>query len=231
MNDEARMTNGRIARWAAIVVVAVVSVACVNCEREARVGEPPPRPLAAIAKPPERIRIEAEDAERLEGGVFRVIDDEGASGGRCLEIPIGAGWPGHGTSGSALYRFHVRKAGLYTFWRRQRWPTSPCNDAVGLRFDRAGSPRDLRSEWRFDGTAGQGQLWAWGPVFRQGKPRAFFLSSGEHCLEILNVDTGVRLDVILLANDPDYVPTGMLGAAALSPRERARTRAGDHRLE
>jgi len=226
------------ARWVAHLVVPVCLAAlCAACDSEAkngvrhrgsapgRVDKPAPGSKepgkrVVFAEPFERIRIEAEAATKivsddaLHGGkVMRIEEAAGASGGRCIYIPDKAGTPEkEGRFARAVYTFTVRKTGLYTFWCRRKWYDPPqCGDTFAVRFDREGQPRNLdKTEYLFgaDDTS-RPPRWGWSPVHVKGKPRQFFLKAGQHTMEILNREDGPRFDVILLTDDPDYVPQGM----------------------
>jgi hypothetical protein len=163
------------------------------------------------------IRLEAEEAETIEGDIMHVVADPGASGGKCIEIPDKAGTcepqgEQKAKFARAVYRFKVETPGNYTFWCRRKWHDA-CGDTLAVRFDRAGEPRKLEppSEYLFGGSDSKPVRWAWSPVYvkGKGKPRQFFLDAGEHVIEIVNREDGPRFDVLLLTNDPDYVPVGM----------------------
>jgi len=171
-----------------------------------------------------RIRIEAEDAAKIEsddafpetgGKVMRIVGDPGASGGKCIEIPDVAGTPG-GHAGDkpdiprharAVYKLKVEAAGNYTFWCRRKW-FNACGDTLAVRFDKEGQPRDSKTEYLFGGSDSKPVRWAWSPVSEEGRPKEFYLTAGEHVMEILNLEDGPRFDVILLTDDPDYVAQG-----------------------
>ena len=210
-------------RWtnlAAPLAVAVLGALCASCDSEAKVAPPPSPASAKPAQMPaaktvvfeddfERVRIEAEDALKIEGKLMRIAEDKDASGGRCIEIPDKAGTPEDGKFARAVYKLKIAKPGLYTFWCRRKW-LDGCGDTFAVRFDSEGKPRDLlKTEFLFGGSDSKPVRWAWSPVFVKGKPRQFFLDRGEHVMEILNREDGPRFDVILLTNDRDYVPQGL----------------------
>ncbi|NQT53323.1 hypothetical protein HQ576_14795 [bacterium] len=195
-----------------VVAVGVLLLASCGQEGDAK----PDAPAVAFGDDFEFIRLEAEKAEKIEGDIIRIVVDDGASGGKCLEIPDKAGTPDAKPPSpqkfaTARYRFTVKKPGNYTFWCRRKWFDS-CGDTLAVRFDRPGEARKLDdTEYLFGGSDNKGKRWAWSPVYvkGKGKPRQFFLDAGEHVLEILNREDGPRFDVILLTNDRDYVPVGM----------------------
>jgi len=78
-----------------------------------------------------------------------------------------------------------------------------------MRFDREGQPRKAETEHIFGGSDSKPVRWAWSPVYNEGKPVQFFLTAGEHVLEVLNTEDGPKADLFLLTNDRDYVPQGM----------------------
>jgi len=161
-------------------------------------------------------RIESDDAHPDVGGkLMRVVDDADASGGKCIEVPDKAGTP-IGKAGSkddiarharAVYKVKVEAAGSYTFWCRRKW-LDACGDTLAVRFDREGQPRDSKTEFLFGGSDSKPVRWAWSPVSEGGQPRQFYLSAGEHTMEILNLEDGPRFDVLVLTDDPGYVPQG-----------------------
>jgi hypothetical protein len=174
----------------------------------------------------QRIRIEAEDAGKIESGdahpdvggkLMRVVDDPTASGGKCLFIPDKAGTP-FGKAGDkddvprharAVYKVKIAVAGNYTFWCRRKWFDS-CGDTLYMRFDKEGAPHtDAHAHVVGSDDASKPPRWDWSPVKEKGDPRQFYLTAGEHTLEILNREDGPRFDVILLTDDPDFVPQGM----------------------
>jgi hypothetical protein len=155
----------------------------------------------------EKIRIEAESAAKIEGDLMRIIADPQASGGKCIEIPDKLGKPEDGKFARAIYRFTVAKAGHYTFWCR-RWWLDQCGDTFAVRFDEAGKPRKLGHEPIIGSdNAARFKQWGWSPVFENGKPRQWYFTAGPHVMEILNTEDGPRLDLILLTNDRDYLPS------------------------
>jgi hypothetical protein len=155
----------------------------------------------------ERVRIEAESAAKLEGGLMRVVDDPEASGGKCLEIPDKIGKPEDGKLARAVYKFTVKVSDNYTFWCRRKW-YDQCGDTLAVRFDSEGQPHDKAFLFGADDSS-KPPRWGWSPVFQNGKPRQFLLTAGEHTMEILNREDGPRFDVYLLTNDRDCVPQGL----------------------
>jgi len=170
----------------------------------------------------QRIRIEAEDAVQIVsddalpevgGKVMRVVEDPTASGGKCIWIPDKAGKPNPDPDegkpprfARAVYKFKVTVPGEYTFWCRRNW-FDQCGDTLAVRFDKEGAPH--MDAFLFGSDGKEFKVWKWSPVYRAGDPRRFFLGAGEHTMEILNLEDGPRFDVILLTDDPGYVPQGM----------------------
>ncbi|MFW6161803.1 MAG: hypothetical protein ACODAJ_03485 [Planctomycetota bacterium] len=228
-------TRWRIA--AALVLVPALALVCVSCESEAvdtpgrgkgspgKVEKPSSKQVVFVGEGFERIRIEAENAEKIESDqasdgkpLMRIVEAEGASGGKALFIPDKGGTPTPGSSGKepkfarAVYRFQIDKAGLYTFWLRRKWGDPPaCSDTFAVRFDKAGQPRRLGKTEDICGSDDMSRppRWGWSPVWVNGQPKRTFLTAGEHVLELLNLEDGPYADVILLTNDRDYVPQGM----------------------
>ena len=187
-----------------------------------------PRPTkgAVFTDQFQHIRIEAEDAVKIEsadahpdigGKVMRIVDDPTASGGKCVFIPDKAGTP-FGKAGDkedipryarAVYKVKIPVAGNYTFWVRRKWFDS-CGDTLYMRFDKEGAAHsDAHAHVVGSDDSSKPPRWDWSPVKEKGDPRQFYLTAGEHTLEILNREDGPRFDVILLTDDPDHVPQGM----------------------
>ncbi|MBM4040512.1 MAG: hypothetical protein FJ290_18560 [Planctomycetes bacterium] len=211
----------------------VLAVSCSEDGASGHAGNGPTKPGntrtvkgGVFADHYQHIRIEAEDAAKIEsadahpdvgGKVMRVVDDPTASGGKCIFIPDLAGTP-FGKAGSkddipryarAVYKVKIAVAGNYTFWIRRKWFDS-CGDTLYMRFDKEGAPHsDAHAHTVGSDDASKPPRWDWSPVKEKGDPRQFYLSAGEHTLEILNREDGPRFDVIRLTDDPDYVPQGM----------------------
>ena len=161
--------------------------------------------------PFERIRIEAEDGRIVQAEkLFRLVNDPKASGGKCLELPDKCGKPEDGKVARVVYEFEATKAGHYTFWCRRRWLPG-CGDTLAVRFDKAGRPHKDADLFGSDDSS-KPSRWAWSPVrLKDAKVlrQQYYLTEGKHTLEILNREDGPRYDVILLTEDPDYVPMGL----------------------
>lgn len=211
-------------RWtavAALAVAAALGVLCASCNSEATVNPLPgkggksgkaPARVIDFGEEFEHIRIEAETAVKMDGNLcdkVKVVEDKDASGGKCIFIPDTIGTPEKGKFFSAHYKVTIKTPGLYTFWLRRFWPDA-CADTVGMRFDMAGKPRNLKKEALIGSDdMSKPPRWAWSPWYLNGNPRQVFLSAGEHVLEVMNREDGPKFDVILLTNDRDYVPQGL----------------------
>ncbi len=153
-----------------------------------------------------------------------IVEAAEASRGKCVEVTRDMDWGRMGPSTSAVYYFHVENAGLYTFWCRRRWMEVSDCVWLAMRFDQPGHVRDGKKEWLFgDDGVGRPPRWKWSPVFRKGLARQFFLTAGEHVLEILNGEGPCRFDAILLTNDAAFIPSGIGGRAYVPDRERPDT--------
>ena len=155
-----------------------------------------------------KICFEAAQAEKYQPP-FKVSKDKEASGGKCLEVPEGAGDspemkpkpPKPAISGEAIYHFRVPATGTYKFWARTWWnPVKGgrgCSNSFKIRVDDL--PRDLI--YGEDCTYGR---WHWPSI-----PAARFeLSEGVHVLRIKNREDGIKIDQIFWTTDLDYVPMG-----------------------
>ncbi len=152
-----------------------------------------------------RVCLEAESSEAVTEPM-RVIDATGAnaaaavpgaSGGKYLEIPKGAGNPPKVNAGEARLTFEIDEPGDYTFWGRVYW-LSACNSSFTVQVDDA-LPFTFGKDATFD-------AWHW---VKQPPRLKMTLSKGRHTLTIRNRQDGVRLDQVLFALDKRYVPVGV----------------------
>jgi hypothetical protein len=202
---------------AAAGVLALLYASCSSESNANSTGNKTERPVASRAKGREKagpgafegdfekIRIEAESAEKIEGEIMRIVADPLASGGKCLEIPDKIGKPEDGKLARARYRFKVAKAGTYYVWARRFW-IDQCGDTFAIRFDKVGRPHNDAIVFGAD-DASKPPRWGWTPVRENGRPRPYIFTAGEHVMEILNTEDGPRLDLVLLTDDSSYVPT------------------------
>lgn len=151
-----------------------------------------------------RIVLEAEDGD-IEPPVA-VMDEPGASGGRCIIVTGGSGKPGEEIPGdpdkkkyperwgAAVYKFKVTEPGKYRIWARKWW-----EDGCGNSFTfvvNGGYPVLFGGDSSYD-------AWEWAVA-----PVLFDLKAGENALEVLNREDGVRLDKLIITKDADFVPQG-----------------------
>jgi len=149
------------------------------------------------ALPPVALLVwEAEDVAKL-SGPMSVAEERHASGGRCLEVPLGAGSPPKAPEGSAHYAFNVKEAGRYKPWLRAKW-TDSCANSISVALN--GGAAEIAGN---DGTYGE---WHW----VSGKPVE--LKAGEHTLDLLHREDGIQIDQIALAGSEAYFPEGSLAA-------------------
>jgi len=202
----------------ASVLAAAVAMCCVSCSDEGKANTGSRRrsrhagatsqggtSAVVFEDEFERVWLEAEDAVKIEGNLMRIAEERGASRGKCLEIPDKAGTPKELKFARAIYRFAIKKPAFYTFWCRRKWHDR-CGDTFAVRFDQVGRSHTEACLFGADDSS-EPPRWGWTPVRENGNPRQFFLSAGEHVMEILNREDGPRLDLILLTEDRDYVPT------------------------
>jgi len=157
-----------------------------------------------------RALVEAEAATNLVAP-FQVLADSEASGGKCLTLPskgCGAvhqhiapeGTPER-TAGSAELAFSVEKEGEYTLWIRKWWCCS-CGDSFSLQLDDG-------KAFVFGNDGTTTQHWSWLAHQEAGEPIKFKLSAGAHKLVFKNRgESGFRIDQVLFAMDPKFVPQG-----------------------
>ncbi len=151
-----------------------------------------------------RIVLEAEDGD-VEPPVA-ITDDAGASGGRCIIVTGGSGKPGEEIPGdpdkkkypdrygAAVYKFKVAEAGKYCIWGRKWWEDG-CGNSFTFVVD-GGTPLQFGGDSSYD-------AWEW-----LAAPKLFDLKAGEHTLEVLNREDGVRLDKLIITKDTDSIPQG-----------------------
>ncbi|HOX08726.1 MAG TPA: hypothetical protein PK280_20190 [Planctomycetota bacterium] len=177
-------------------------------------GQPPKGGGPVVIMPDEapRIVVEAEAATDVQPH-FKVLEDSEASGGKSLTVPSkGCNGEHHQhiakeetdperTKGSAELAFRAEKDGEYILWIRKWWCCS-CGDSFTLQLD-DGKPFVFGN----DGTTPR--HWAWLAYQEAGEPRKFRLSAGPHKLVFRNRgESGFRIDQVLWAADPKFVPQG-----------------------
>ena len=155
----------------------------------------------------DRVCLEAEASEAVTAPM-RVVDAAGtnagvvavagASGGKYLEIPDGAGHPPDMTRGDAVLPFEVDAAGDYVLWCRVYW-LSECNSSFTMMLDDT-----LPFTFGKDATY---NTWHW--VKAPPRLKQLTLAKGKHRLTIRNRQDGVKLDQVLFVLDKRYVPVGV----------------------
>lgn len=158
--------------------------------------------LAGLSAPAaESVCIEAETAATLAapvavadaGSTTNAPELKGASAGKCLVIPEGAGKPPE-VQGTATFRLVVRASGEFYLWQRVWWSDS-CGNSVTVVVD-DGKPYAF-------GQDGTYKSWHW---VRGMKLR---LDAGSHELRLENREDGIAIDQLLLTSDLKYVPVGI----------------------
>lgn len=122
----------------------------------------------------------------------------GASGGKYLEIPKGAGNPPKVEAGEARFAFEIDTPGDYTLWGRVYW-LSACNSSFTIQLDDS-LPFTFGKDATFD-------AWHW--VKQPPRLKQMTLAKGPHTLTIRNRQDGVKIDQILMVLDKRYVPVGV----------------------
>jgi len=169
-----------------------------------------------------KICFEAAEAEKYQPP-FKISKDKQASGGKCLEIPEGAGDSPEmksqrpKISGEAIYQFRAPVTGTYRFWARTWWNPAKegrsCSNSFKMAVDKL--PRDLI--YGEDGSYGR---WHWPPSPPAAK---FKLTQGIHILRIKNREDGIKIDQIFWTTDLDYVPMGkepLTSNALVKPKKK-----------
>jgi len=145
------------------------------------------------------LRMEAERAGDVRGPV-ETVEEQGASGGRYLQVPNGTY---QGTGAAAVLAVSVPAEGAYRFWVRTFWPDIGANSFfLGL---------DDQPEQIFGNTEGPDVIgkWHWlaGPEWK--------LAAGEHRVTVHWREDGTQLDLAVLAA-ADYQPSDAADALAVA---------------
>lgn len=153
---------------------------------------------ATLPAAPVRLWLEAEAASATEP--FAMGRDEEASGGRFLEVrKVDRGRMRDG-AGSALLHVQVPRAGVYTIWARTI-ARNRSEDSFWLRVN--DGPR-----MRWNGIP-TGRAWRWSAVHdadRANQIAQFRLHAGENTIELRGREGGVRLDRLVITDDPLFDP-------------------------
>jgi len=139
------------------------------------------------------IRLEAESGQI--SGNIEVGASSDASGGKFIY-----GTPGTPQDGSVEYTFNILEAGTYYIWGRC-FALSQTQDSFFIGVD--DSPTLM--EWHLEQTY---YTWLWQKVNDDEVVQDFYFNVGQHTLKIVKRDVDVRLDKILITNDPAYIPEG-----------------------
>jgi len=126
----------------------------------------------------------------------------GSLGGGYVELEAGTprGSPSS-PSGSWDFGFYAPSAGTWQVWLRMRG-TSPSEDAWLERVDGAAWQGVYPSVWG---------NWEW------VEARSWTLAAGQHVFGLGGYETGVRVDRVLITDDPAFVPTEGPGDDVVSP--------------
>lgn len=160
------------------------------------------RPLAPTDEPV-YVWLEAEQPWRLQQPL-EIAVDESASGGQLLSVPSkkqSRDEPPRG--GRAAYRFDVPRAGTYTVLGRVSAPDGSSN-SFWVRVN--------DGRWIKWNSLPEGDGWHWEHVHDTDAGGALVeldLSEGVHTLEIAYRESNVRLDRILVTNEPRDTPRGL----------------------
>lgn len=170
-----------------------------------------------------RVVVEAEAAEKLVVP-FQVMADADASGGKALTLPskgcagqhlhIAEEGTPERTAGSAELALTIEKEGTYYLWIRRWWCCS-CGDSFNLELDGG-------KAFAFGNDGTTFRRWVWMEHKDADGPAKFKLAAGPHKLVFKNRgESGFRIDQVLFATDPKFVPQGRetpsAGAAAQAP--------------
>jgi hypothetical protein len=153
-----------------------------------------PTPTPTAAPTPESAYYWQEEAE---DGVLTapmaIHADPAAFGGEYVSCA-------NDNAGRAEFQFTVPETGDYWVWARamgMSWTENSFFSAVDSRPDIHYEAPQFAGEWRF----------GWDQVRLVNEPVApFRLAAGAHTLVFKGREAGTRLDVVLVTNDPAYVP-------------------------
>lgn len=157
----------------------------------------------------ETICFEAESADTITAVVKVVTVDistepaavKEASGGKCLEVPEGAGKPPE-AGGEAIFRFEIKTGAKFILWIRAWWMDG-CGNSLTLILDN-GRPFVFGEDGTF-------KAWHWVRGMKAD------LQPGAHELKIQNREDGVKVDQVLFTSDQRYVPMGIEDVTAKVP--------------
>jgi len=186
---EMRLEQGWL--QAALLVAGCICALAVGMAAHSSATTSPATPQAA---PPQGalIVLEAEQGT-ITGTVLACIADAQASAQAACLVQDAAG---DALEGNALsLPLHVETNGTYHLWLRAWWRDG-CGNSVAATIGEA--------DPALVGNDGTYRAWHWvrGP--------AFSLAAGDQVLRILPRECGARVDQILLAEDADFFPSGML---------------------
>ncbi len=145
--------------------------------------------------------FEAAQAAKLPAA-WEIVEEPEAAGGRALHAPD----RGHNplvASDAADYAFKLARPGEFRLWLRAWWRDGCGNSAA------AAPDAQTFALIGNDGTYG---AWHWvpGPTYQ--------LAAGEHVLRVAPRENGASLDQILLVDDLDFYPSGLLGRKTVSAK-------------
>ena len=166
------------------------------------------------------VGFEAESAEPTEP--MRIVDDPGASGGKCIEVPEGAGKPETADEvvGEVIYKnVEVPESGDWYLWCHADW-WDACGNSLTFVFDPDGPGRKVVAveDQNFYPLGGFG-AWHWVGPFEVK------LAKGSHAVAARNREDGIRFDGFILTSNRRLVPQGKpsLENAVKSPADGNRS--------
>ena len=168
----------------------------------------------AVTEPDVKIWLEAE--EGLLGSLTETGFDDEASAGQYIWTPESYETIDESSHDAGLvqYPFTVPQDGTYVMWGRVSPETSgtraflvTVEETVPMTLLTA-TPYSLvwaTPSHEETASASPGATWAWGQVASDTLP-VFFLTAGEYTLTMQQLDSGTKLDRILVTNDLEYRP-------------------------
>jgi hypothetical protein len=153
--------------------------------------------------PSQEIWLEAEEGTLAPP--METARDANTSNGEYILVPGGGnGMDPLPNRGYAEYSFEVFEAGDFVVWGRVK--------SEGFEDNSLWIAMDNGEHVLWDIQPGGEDTWAWNLVSNRGisGPLVYHLDAGTHILVIKNREQGTKLDKILITNDIDYEPIGVL---------------------
>ena len=148
------------------------------------------RQLISVFTPPTFLQRREAEAVRL-SAPMKIVADDGALGGRGITSPS--------LKGSARWTLTVPSNGIYALWVRAWAPTRGADTLL--------TKLDAEDEVTLTIPEAEGYArWRWVGLVSAVSGSSMRLSAGVHTVRLRAKDAGVRMDQLLVTNEPTYVP-------------------------